>query len=397
MAAEAEEVLEGAERARGGDGEQHGPAPLRLGRAPLLDRREDGARERDDRAGEGQRGGPLAGRERDTERHERAAGDDRRDDAHRAERERLVERREAESAAHAGDQAEPERAAVEAAPRHRPHGKQAGEARGLGEQRHRDHGRAARQQPPKKSATPDASAEARASPIANTVTDASGSSSSVRLGFYPDRMTSTPVPHRSARARHRPPARRPLAGGRRDRASGRSTSSRPSCAPPTARATATRSPRSRPGSSAPITAIACLSAAPHPPPSASRRPATLLPCPTRSPARLVVALSVAAVLAVFLLYTALAGGRRRRSTPSKLAGHAAARLARPARSSARDAATRTRAGSASASIRPSTAKARRRSRSSTTGSLPDLFRVGRDVVVTGSCRAGRSSRPPTRS
>jgi cytochrome c-type biogenesis protein CcmE len=41
----------------------------------------------------------------------------------------------------------------------------------------------------------------------------------------------------------------------------------------------------------------------------------------RSPARLVVALSVAAVLAVFLIYTALAGGGTPSVRPSQLAGH----------------------------------------------------------------------------
>ena len=44
--------------------------------------------------------------------------------------------------------------------------------------------------------------------------------------------------------------------------------------------------------------------------------------PGRSPARLVVALSVAAVLAVFLVYTAVAGNSTPQLTPSQLAGHA---------------------------------------------------------------------------
>jgi cytochrome c-type biogenesis protein CcmE len=43
--------------------------------------------------------------------------------------------------------------------------------------------------------------------------------------------------------------------------------------------------------------------------------------PTRSPARLIVALSVAAVLAVFLLYTALRGTSTPTLTPSELAAH----------------------------------------------------------------------------
>ena len=43
--------------------------------------------------------------------------------------------------------------------------------------------------------------------------------------------------------------------------------------------------------------------------------------PTRSPARLVVALAVAAVLAVFLLYTAVAGNSTPTLTPHELGAH----------------------------------------------------------------------------
>src|SRR6476619_6313198 len=43
--------------------------------------------------------------------------------------------------------------------------------------------------------------------------------------------------------------------------------------------------------------------------------------PARSPARLIVALGVAAVLAVFLLYTAVAGQSTPTLTPSQLANH----------------------------------------------------------------------------
>jgi cytochrome c-type biogenesis protein CcmE len=42
---------------------------------------------------------------------------------------------------------------------------------------------------------------------------------------------------------------------------------------------------------------------------------------TRSPARLIVALGVASVLAVFLLYTAVAGHSTPTLTPSEIAGH----------------------------------------------------------------------------
>ena len=43
---------------------------------------------------------------------------------------------------------------------------------------------------------------------------------------------------------------------------------------------------------------------------------------TRNPARLIVALAVAAVLAVFLLYTAVAGNSTPTYTPSQLGSHA---------------------------------------------------------------------------
>ncbi len=43
---------------------------------------------------------------------------------------------------------------------------------------------------------------------------------------------------------------------------------------------------------------------------------------TRSPVRLVVALSIASLLAVFLLYTSLAGGATPSLRPSQLPGHA---------------------------------------------------------------------------
>jgi cytochrome c-type biogenesis protein CcmE len=42
---------------------------------------------------------------------------------------------------------------------------------------------------------------------------------------------------------------------------------------------------------------------------------------TRSPARLIVALAVAAVLAIFLLYTAIAGKSTPQFNPSQLQGH----------------------------------------------------------------------------
>jgi cytochrome c-type biogenesis protein CcmE len=104
----------------------------------------------------------------------------------------------------------------------------------------------------------------------------------------------------------------------------------------------------------------------------------------RNPARLVVALSVAAVLAVFLIYTAIAGGTPS-LRPSQLAGHSGrvsltgmvvgrvtgdAHQARGMRFTLRD-----RNGTATVPV-------------VYRGSVPDLFRSGRDVLIEGRLKDG---------
>jgi cytochrome c-type biogenesis protein CcmE len=103
----------------------------------------------------------------------------------------------------------------------------------------------------------------------------------------------------------------------------------------------------------------------------------------RSPARLVVALSVAAVLAIFLVYTALAGGTPS-LRPSQLAGHdgrvsLVGKVVGPVTGQARGSGMhfRVRDVEGQASI-PVVYR----------GSVPDLFRSGRDVVVDGRVRNG---------
>jgi cytochrome c-type biogenesis protein CcmE len=101
--------------------------------------------------------------------------------------------------------------------------------------------------------------------------------------------------------------------------------------------------------------------------------------------RLIVALSVAAVLAVFLLYTSIAGGGTPTLRPSELPGHEGrvslvgkvvgpvtgdAHVASGLRFRLRD--------------RDGMAKVRVNYR----GSVPDLFRVGREIVVDGRLRNG---------
>lgn len=105
-----------------------------------------------------------------------------------------------------------------------------------------------------------------------------------------------------------------------------------------------------------------------------------------SPARLVVALVVAAVLAVFLLYTSIAGGGNPSIAPSELAGHAdtvqlAGVVVGPVRGDAHAGGLRFRMkdiGGAASTAVPIVY----------TGSVPDLFKVGRHVVVDGRLRSG---------
>jgi cytochrome c-type biogenesis protein CcmE len=100
--------------------------------------------------------------------------------------------------------------------------------------------------------------------------------------------------------------------------------------------------------------------------------------------RLVVALSVAAVLAVFLLYSSIAGGGTPSLRPSSLGGHTdkvalAGRVLTPVTGDAHGAGLHFRLrdvkGTATVPV-------------VYTGSVPDLFRPGRDVVVEGHLRDG---------
>ena len=104
----------------------------------------------------------------------------------------------------------------------------------------------------------------------------------------------------------------------------------------------------------------------------------------RSPARLVIALSIAAVLAVFLLYTSIAGGGTPSLQPSQLAGHAGevtlgGTVVGPVTGDAFGAGKRFRLRDVKG--RDTVAVLYR-------GTVPDLFRVGREVIVTGTLRSG---------
>jgi cytochrome c-type biogenesis protein CcmE len=104
----------------------------------------------------------------------------------------------------------------------------------------------------------------------------------------------------------------------------------------------------------------------------------------RSPARLVIALSVAAVLAVFLLYSSIAGGGTPSLRPSSLAGHTgkvalSGQVLKPVTGDAHGAGLHFRLRDVKGTaVVPVIYK----------GSVPDLFRPGRDIVVEGRLQNG---------
>jgi cytochrome c-type biogenesis protein CcmE len=104
----------------------------------------------------------------------------------------------------------------------------------------------------------------------------------------------------------------------------------------------------------------------------------------RNPARLVIALSVAAVLAVFLLYTSFAGGATPSLRPSQLDEHTgkvslAGRVVGPVRGDPRGTGLRFRLRDIDGS---ETVPVVYR------GSVPDLFAVGRHVYMRGELQLG---------
>jgi cytochrome c-type biogenesis protein CcmE len=106
----------------------------------------------------------------------------------------------------------------------------------------------------------------------------------------------------------------------------------------------------------------------------------------RSPARLVIALSVAAALAVFVLYTAVAGAGTPQIQPSGLASqHGEVLLVGKVVRSAGDA--HSSAGMRFV-LRDVTQNTKARATVAYHGTVPDLFGVTREVVVTGRLRNG---------
>ena len=106
----------------------------------------------------------------------------------------------------------------------------------------------------------------------------------------------------------------------------------------------------------------------------------------RSPARLVIALSIAAVLAVFLLYTSIAGGGTPSVKPSELAGQTGPVslvghvVGKPTGDS--------HAGGLRFRLRDVSDPSGTTVPVVYTGSVPDLFASGRDIVVDGTLQNG---------
>jgi cytochrome c-type biogenesis protein CcmE len=106
----------------------------------------------------------------------------------------------------------------------------------------------------------------------------------------------------------------------------------------------------------------------------------------RSPARLIVALSVAAVLAVFLLYTSIAGGGTPSLSPSELAGRTekvslSGRVVGPVSGDPRGEGMRFRLRDVEGDSAETVPVLYR-------GSVPDQFKMGRDLLVDGRLRQG---------
>jgi cytochrome c-type biogenesis protein CcmE len=104
-----------------------------------------------------------------------------------------------------------------------------------------------------------------------------------------------------------------------------------------------------------------------------------------SPARLIIALSVAAALAIFLLYTSIAGGGTPQLRPSKLAGHnGKVSLA------GKVVGTPTGDAHGTSGLRFTLRDVQGTATVPVVyhGTVPDLFRTGRDVVVDGRLRNG---------
>ena len=105
----------------------------------------------------------------------------------------------------------------------------------------------------------------------------------------------------------------------------------------------------------------------------------------RSPARLVIALSVAAVLAVFILYTSIAGAGTPQISPSTLGSHVGQDVLLVGTVVGHVDSNANATGMRFV-LKDDHGTAPARTRVLYSGSVPDLFRTGRQVVVEGTLR-----------
>lgn len=107
----------------------------------------------------------------------------------------------------------------------------------------------------------------------------------------------------------------------------------------------------------------------------------------RSPARLVIALSVAAVLAVFLLYTSLAGSSTLEVQPSAVGRYAGQHVTLMGSVVATTGNAHSQAGMRFV-VENVTKPGPARTTVLYHGDVPDLYKVGRQIVVDGTYRDG---------
>lgn len=108
----------------------------------------------------------------------------------------------------------------------------------------------------------------------------------------------------------------------------------------------------------------------------------------RSPARLIIALSVAAVLAVFILYTSIAGAGTPQIEPSTLPQHAGQDVQLVGTVATKPVGDAQSTSGMRFVLKDDHGASAARTRVLYTGSVPDLFRQGRQIVVEGTLRNG---------
>ena len=108
----------------------------------------------------------------------------------------------------------------------------------------------------------------------------------------------------------------------------------------------------------------------------------------QSPARLVIALSVAAVLAIFIVYTSVAGAGTPQLQPGELATHPQGDVMLVGRVVGTPTGDAHAAGGLHFVLKDVKGGTAARVPVSYTGTVPDLFRQGREIVVEGTLRNG---------